>query len=83
MAGCLALVNQQNATAVVIAPLWPSQSWYSQLSGPYAAFLKHGGMAQIGMLWALAHSPPGGGGGEGGERSGGMLPQKNFEIILD
>ena len=31
MAGCLAQVNQQNATAVVIAPLWPSQSWYSQL----------------------------------------------------
>ena len=30
-------------------------------SGPYAAFLKgglHGGVAQIGMMWALAHSPP-------------------------
>ena len=31
------------------------------VSGPYAAFLKgglHGGVAQIGMMWELAHSPP-------------------------
>jgi hypothetical protein len=30
-------------------------------SGPYADHLKgglHGGVAQAGMLWALAHSPP-------------------------
>ena len=30
-------------------------------AGPYAAFLKgglYGGVAQTGMLWALAHSPP-------------------------
>ena len=30
-------------------------------TGPYAAFLKgglHGGVAQTGMLWALAHSLP-------------------------
>ena len=30
-------------------------------AGPYAAFLKgglHGGVAQTGMLWASAHSPP-------------------------
>ena len=31
MGRCLAQVTRQRATAVVIAPLWPSQSWYSQL----------------------------------------------------
>ena len=34
---------------------------YSGSAGPYAAFLKgglHGDVAQTGMLWALAHSPP-------------------------
>ena len=31
------------------------------VAGPYADFLKgglHGGVAQTGMLWVLAHSPP-------------------------
>ena len=51
-----------------------TRNWYI-LTGPYAAFLKgglHGGMSQIGMMWALAHSSPRG--------SGGMLPQKILEI---
>jgi hypothetical protein len=42
-------------------------------AGPYTAFLKgglHGGMAQIGMLWALAHSLPRG--------IWGHAPQENF-----
>ena len=42
-------------------------------SGPYAAFLKgglHGGVAQIGMMWALAHSPP--------RRVWGHVPPEDF-----
>jgi hypothetical protein len=44
-------------------------------AGPYAAFLEgelHGGVAQTGMLWALAHSLPRG--------VRGLLPQKLLEI---
>ena len=45
-----------------IKSLWDKISTCRQWrSGPYAAFLKgglHGGVAQIGMMWALAHSPP-------------------------
>ena len=39
----------------------PCNMFSASNAGPYAAFLKgglHGGVAQTGMLWALAHSPP-------------------------
>ena len=35
--------------------------FYMIKPGPYAAFVEgglHGGVAPIGMMWALAHSPP-------------------------